>query len=98
MEWIEESDFDRKRQTGSFRNIPRVHAIAERLENHGTVTFRSLGTGRCERVISGELRIKLPLLMRPIGMLAETIIHKQALVILDEEARAVGTILREGGL
>ena len=89
MEWTEESEFDRRRHSMTFRNVPRVAKIRALMENTGTVTLTPSGDGT-RRVVRGELRIKVPIL----GRLAEKIIHKTGRSIVDEEARVLNEVLR----
>lgn len=86
MEWIEESTFDRGRMVATFQNVPTHPKVRAKMTNSGKVEFRSLGAGRSERVTSGELKIKFPIL----GRIAEGIIAKNAKKILDEEAEVLG--------
>ena len=45
-------------------------------------------------MVRGELKIKVPIL----GRLAEKVIHKQAAVLLDQEAAATVRIVEKGGV
>lgn len=90
MQWIEESSFDKARKVLTFENVPTHPKVREKMTNSGTVTFRSLGPGRTERVMAGELKIKFPIL----GRIAEGIIAKDAQKILDEEATVLSGFLK----
>jgi len=89
MEWTEESEYDRRTHRMTFVNVPRVGKVARLMDNRGTVVLEAAGD-RTRRVLSGELRIKVPLL----GRIAEKIIHKTARGIVDEEARILNEMLR----
>jgi len=90
MEWVEESEYDYATHRGTFANIPARNRIAEVMKNHGTLTLRELPGGRCERVLLGELRVKVFV----VGKIAERIIHSNAARILDEEAAILKEVLR----
>lgn len=85
MQWVEESSYDKARRIMTFDNIPTHPKVREKMTNRGTVEFRSLGPSRSERVMSGELKIKFPIL----GRIAEGIIAKDAEKILNEEAKVL---------
>ncbi len=87
MVWVEQSTFDKGRQTMTFENVPDHPKIRAKMTNEGQVTFRELGDGRCERTMGGTLKIKFPIL----GRVAEGVISKNAKKMLDEEA----TVLAE---
>lgn len=89
MEWVEESQYDYSRHHGSFKNIPARYKIAAVMTNEGTLTVRALGPNRCERVVAGELKVKVFM----VGKIAERIIHLNAGKILDEEAAVLRTVL-----
>lgn len=90
MQWVEESTFDKGRKVLTFQNIPTHPKVREKMTNQGTVTFQSLGPGRAERTMAGELKIKFPIL----GRIAEGIIAKNAEAILNEEAKVLAEFLR----
>jgi hypothetical protein len=91
MEWVEESEYDRSARRMRFRNIPRIGRIAELLENSGTLQLSETSSGGTRRIVSGEIRVKV----RIFGRIAEKIIQKQGLGILEEEARVFAQILAE---
>ncbi len=80
MAWIEESSFDRTRHLLRFDNRPTVERIRNLLENHGTVELIAEGPRRTQRIIKGELRVRVMLL----GAIAERIIYKRAHELLDD--------------
>lgn len=94
MEWVEESSYDFTAHRGRFTNIPARARIAKLMLNTGAMTLKSAGPGRTERVVSGELKIKVFL----VGKLAEKVIHSHAKKLLDQEAAALSAILAENAL
>lgn len=91
MVWVEESTFDKGRRELTFANIPDHPKVRAQMTNEGKVTFQDLGGGRSERVMSGTLKIKFPIL----GRVAEGIIAKNARKMLDEEAEVLAEWMRE---
>ena len=88
-EWfafVEDSTYSKSSQTFSFRNIPTSAKIEKMLINRGTITLRDLGGNRTERVVSGELKLDLPFLLKPLAVIAERVIHAEAIKLLDGEA------------
>jgi hypothetical protein len=90
MAWVEESSYDRRMHRMEFRNISEHPKLRALLDNAGTLTLRDLGAGRTERVVAGELRVKVTLL----GRIAEKIIHGEAEKILGEEARVLADYVK----
>ncbi|MBM4371261.1 MAG: DUF2505 family protein [Deltaproteobacteria bacterium] len=93
MEWVEESSYDFSTHRGTFVNVPARRRIAELLSNHGSLRFEPRG-GATERVVSGELRVKVFM----VGRIAEKVIHGHAAKLLDQEAAAVAALLRDRAL
>jgi len=93
LQWIEESSFDRTTRVMTFQNIPTNPKVRAKMTNAGKMEFRSKGANRCERITSGELKVKFPLL----GRIAEGIIAKNAKKMLDEEASVVAQYIRSQG-
>jgi len=91
MEWVEESELDNKAAHVTYRNVPTTPGVAQRLENHGEMTFEALGPNRTRRVISGELQVKV----RFFGRLVEPLIKNYAGKILDDEAQPLMKFLKE---
>jgi Protein of unknown function (DUF2505) len=93
LAFVEESTFDLDKHRLDFKNIPTVPTILRHLSNRGTMVFRDLA-GECERVTTGELEIiNLPFLLRPLGAIAERIIHGEAQKLLDQEAKVLQQFL-----
>ena len=88
FEWVEHSTYDRKRRVMTYENIPTKAKIRKLFENFGEIRLTERGSG-CARVMSGELRIRFPLL----GGLAEKMIYKKAAEILEEEHTALQKFL-----
>jgi hypothetical protein len=95
LAFIEESVFDLEHKRLEFKNVPTVGGVARHLSNRGTMVFRDVG-GECERTTSGELDItNLPFLLRPLGGIAERIIHGEAQKLLDMEAKVLQQFLEQ---
>jgi len=96
-EWfafVEESTFDTARHQLTFRNRPTTPSIADLLINTGTLTLREVA-GRCERLMEGEITVKLPFLLKPLALIAEQLIHREGLEILDGEVPVTNRFLVE---
>lgn len=96
-EWfafIEQSTYDRNRKEMTFSNVPTSQAISSLLMNTGTLRLRPSG-GRTERTLDGEIRLKLPFLLKPLAMIGERLIHAEGLKILDAEAPVLNRYLGE---
>ena len=93
MEWVEHSTSNAGRARVEFTNVPRVSQIAALMQNSGVVELVAEGKG-CRRVLKGELKIKVPIL----GRIAERIIHKHAVSLVDEEADATRRVVAAGGV
>jgi len=87
--WVEESTYDRKTRTLYYRNIPLTGRLQNVLLNEGTITFHE-ENGRVVRTLRGQLEVKA----RWLGGLAEKVIYRQAMRLLDEEALATQQFLR----
>ena len=89
MAWVEESTYDRAAHRLEFRNVPVVGKVRDLIENGGTLALREAGPAATERVIEGELRVKVFL----VGKIAEKVIYANAGKILEDEARALAAFL-----
>ena len=97
LAFVEESTFDLGAGRLDFKNVATVAGVAKHLSNRGSITFRDVGA-QCERRTQGTLEIvELPFLLRPLGPIAERIIHVEAQKLLDAEARVLAQFLRENG-
>jgi hypothetical protein len=101
-EWfafVEQSTYDRTRKEMTFSNVPTSGAISRMLVNTGTLRLRASGAGT-ERTVSGEIKLQLPFLLKPLAMIGERLIHSEGLKILDAEApvlsRYVAEVVRAG--
>ena len=92
MEWIAELDFDRGTSEGTYRNLPTTGRVAKLPHNQGTLSLEGAPGGGTTRILRGELKVKVMLL----GRVAEKIIYKNAVKILDEEAKILQELLDEG--
>jgi hypothetical protein len=102
-EWfafIETSTYDKKAKTLTFTNVPTSNTISKMLVNTGTLRLRDLGNGQTERTMDGEISLKLPFLLKPLGMIGEKVIQSEGLKILDGEVpvmnRFISEVLRKG--
>jgi hypothetical protein len=96
-EWfafVETSTYDRARRELHFQNVPTTHGISKMMLNSGTLRLRDLGGG-CERTIEGEVKLVLPLLLKPLGLVGEKIISSEGLKILDGEVPVLDRFLAE---
>jgi hypothetical protein len=96
-EWfafVEESTWDKRRKELTFRNVPTSHAISQMLLNTGSLRLREVN-GATERTLEGEIHIKVPFLLRPLGIIAERIIHSEGIKILDGELPVLNRFVRE---
>lgn len=94
MEWVEESRYDFGVHAGEFANIPARGRIAKLMVNTGRMRLVPLGPHRTERIVSGELKIKVFM----VGKIAEKVIHSHAKKLLDQEAAALAAIIAEKAL
>jgi len=90
MIWVEHSKYEKLKKEMSFDNIPSHPKVKSLMTNQGTIQLRSLGEGKSQRVMSGELKVKVPLL----GRVAEKIIFKTAGKVIEEEAEALKAFLK----
>ncbi len=96
-EWfafVEESTYDNVKHQLSFKNTPTSQSIANLMVNTGTLTLRDVG-GQCERVMDGEISLKLPFLLKPLAMIGEAIIQREGLKILDNELPVMNRFIQE---
>jgi hypothetical protein len=96
-EWfafVEESTWDRKRRELVFKNVPTSNAIANMLVNTGTLRLREAGGGT-ERIMAGEIGIKVPFLLKPLAMIAEKLIQHEGMKILDAEVPVLNRFIAE---
>ena len=87
-EWfafVETSTYDKAKKELSFTNVPTTQKISNLLVNTGTLRLRDSG-GKTERVMDGEISLKLPFLLKPLAMIAEQVIKSEGMKILDAEA------------
>ncbi|MBM4381108.1 MAG: hypothetical protein FJ086_17690 [Deltaproteobacteria bacterium] len=96
-EWfafVETSTYDRARRELQFQNVPTTHGIRKMMLNSGSLRLRELGS-ECERTIEGEVKLVLPLLLKPLGLVGEKIISSEGLKILDGEVPVLNRFLAE---
>lgn len=93
--FVETSTYDRKTKELSFTNTPTSHTIAKMVVNTGVLRLRDAGGGQTERIMDGEIALKLPFLMKPLAMVGERIIHSEGLKILDNEVPVMNRFITE---
>ena len=91
MEWVAELDYDLGSGRGTYQNIPTTRRVAKLLFNRGELTLDAAPGGGTTRSLKGELKVKVMIL----GRIAEKIIYKNAVKILDEEAKILQQLLDE---
>lgn len=96
-EWfafIETSTYDRARRELHFQNVPTTHGISKMMLNSGFLRLREV-PGGCERTIDGEVKLVLPLLLKPLALVGEKVISSEGLKILEGEAPVLNRFLAE---
>lgn len=97
-EWfafVESSTWDRSTRSGTFTNVPTTPQISSMLLNTGTVRLRDAGGGRTERTMEGEIALTVPFLLKLVAPIAEALIHREGLKILDAEALVMNRFIAE---
>ncbi len=87
-EWfafVENSTYDKARHELTFTNTATTTTISKMLVNTGTLRLRDAGAGQTERTMDGEISLKLPFLLKPLGLIGERVIHSEGMKILDAE-------------
>src|SRR5258708_6900420 len=93
LAFVEESTFALDKRHLEFKNVPTVAGVARHLSNRGSMSFRDVG-GECERVTRGDLDVtNLPFLLRPLGAIAERIIHGEAHNLLAQHPKVLPQFL-----
>jgi hypothetical protein len=96
FEFVEESVWDRKGRKLQFQNIPVFEEIARRLTNRGEVSLEVASAGKTRRRTQGEVRIQnLPLIVKPLTGLVESMLAREAKRMLDAEANILRTFLAD---
>ncbi len=96
-EWfafVESSSYDRAKKELTFSNVPTNPKISNLLINNGTLRLRESG-GQTERVMEGEIALKLPFLLKPLAMIAEPMIKSEGLKLLDAEVPVLERFIAE---
>ena len=96
-EWfafVESSTYDRAKKELTFQNVPTSEKISKMLVNTGVLRLRDAG-GQTERVMDGEISLKLPFLLKPLAMIGEKIIQGEGLKILDAEVPVLNQFIAE---
>lgn len=97
-EWfafVETSTYDKARHELAFQNVPTSQGISKMLVNTGTLRLKDAGNGQTERTMDGEISVKVPFLLKPLGMIAEKIIQSEGMKILDNEVTVLNRFISE---
>ena len=92
--FIESSTYDRRRKEMSFSNVPTHRKISDLLVNTGILRFRAAGS-QTERTLEGEISLKLPFLLKPLGMIGERVIQAEGLKLLEAEVPVLNRFIAE---
>jgi hypothetical protein len=96
-EWfafIETSTYDKTKKELSFANVPTSNAISKMMVNTGVLRLRDVN-GETERIMEGEISLKLPLLLKPLALIGEKVIQSEGLKILDAEPAVLNRFIAE---
>jgi hypothetical protein len=96
-EWfafIETSTWDKAKKELRFSNTPTSNKIAGMLVNTGSLRLREVG-GRTERVLDGDIGLKLPFFLKPLAMIGEKVIQSEGLKIIDNELPVLNRYIAE---
>lgn len=97
-EWfafVESSTWDPATRTLTFTNTATTAKISRMLVNTGTLRLRALSPTQTERLMEGEISLKLPFLLKPLAMIGEQVIRHEGLKILDGEVPVLERWVRE---
>lgn len=97
-EWfafVESSTWDKGAKRLKFTNTPTSNKISSMLVNTGTITLKDAGNGQTERFTEGEISLKLPFLLKMLAPIAEAIIQREGLKILDGELPVLNKFIAE---
>ncbi len=92
--FIETSTWDRSKKELRFVNVPTSNRISKMMENTGVLRLRDVN-GQCERTMDGEIKLKLPFLMKPLAIIGEAVIQREGLKILDAELPVLNRYIAE---
>jgi hypothetical protein len=92
--FIETSVWDRNKKELKFTNVPTSNRISSMMENTGTLRLREAGS-QCELTMEGEIKLKLPFLLKPLAMIGETVIQREGLKILDAQLPVLNRYIAE---
>ena len=97
-EWfafVESSTFDKRTHTLTFTNTATTQKISRMLVNTGTLRLREIAPGRVVRKMEGEISLKLPFFLKPLGMIGEQVIRSEGIKILEGEAPVLQRYIEE---
>ncbi len=96
-EWfafVETSTWDKAAKTLRFKNTPTSTKISNMLVNDGVLSLRAVGE-QTERIMDGEISLKLPFLMKMLAPIGEAVIRSEGIKILDGEVPVLEKFIRE---
>jgi hypothetical protein len=96
-EWfafIENSTYERNRKELTFSNVPTTQGISRMLINTGVLRLRGSGQ-TTERTLEGEIKLKLPFLLKPLAIIGERLIHAEGLKLLEGEVPVLNRFIAE---
>ena len=97
-EWfafVETSTYDRKSHTLTFSNVPTPKRIQSMRVNTGALALRDAGGGETERMVEGDVSLKLPFFLKPVAMLGERLIKAEGIKLLEAEAPVLSRFIAE---
>ncbi len=97
-EWfafVETSTYDRAKHELTFTNTATSNKISSMLVNTGTLRLRDAGGGQTERIVEGEISLKLPFLLKPLAVIGERVIQAEGLKLLDGEVPVLNRFISE---
>lgn len=89
FEFIESSVWDPTTYRLTFHNVPTHTKLKALVRNEGVIQLREIEGNRTERIATGKLEVKLPLLMKPLAAITERLIYAEAQKLLEGEAEAL---------
>ena len=96
-EWfafIETSTYDKRKKELSFTNTPTSQTISNMMVNTGVLRLRAVGD-ETERTMDGEIKLKLPFLLKAVAFIGEKVIESEGMKILDNEVPVLNRFIAE---
>lgn len=96
-EWfsfIQSSRLDRATNEISFTNTPTTARIASMLTNSAIIRLVDQGQ-HTDRLISGDISLKLPLLLKPFALIGERVIQVEGIKLLEKDVPVMNRFIAE---